>query len=141
MSLTIRGRSRTVFLEVHPSPSFSPKCNLSSLPFPTNPLPSICREGFFLLQNAKPPQIFPYINIHFLFYFYLFTLLLWIFSFCSKTWNSSPNWKNYSPAFGANNRRIDAPVNSISHSSVLGRRGRIIIPFLVYFMLSITYIL
>ena len=61
-------------------------------------------------------QIFLYIFI-FHFILILFTLLLWFLFyfidffglFSPKPWNSSPKWKNYSPAFGANNRRIDAP--------------------------------
>ena len=100
--------------------SFSPKCN-TTLPHKSSP--SICREGFSPSSKYKIPsnpslQILFYIFIfHFYFYCNLFFLnfsflyyyyFLWNF-FPHKTWNSSPNWKNYSPAFEANDRRIDAP--------------------------------
>ena len=55
LSLTTWGRSQAFFLKVHPFPA-SPQNAM--LPFPTNPLPSICREGFFPLQNAKPHKSF-----------------------------------------------------------------------------------
>ena len=62
-----------------------------------------------------PAFFFTYIFIFFLspfFFFFWFPLnFLPPFFFLSKTWNSSPKGKNYSPAFGANNRRIDAPVS------------------------------
>ena len=112
-----RGKESS-FLKVYPSLA-SPQNAM--LPFPTNPLPSICIQGFFPLQNAKSTQnaslqilIFPAIYIYLLFFFsfFFYYYFLWIcfsFFFSPKTWNSSPKWKNYSPLFGANNRRIDTP--------------------------------
>ena len=44
------------------------------------------------------------------FFFLFFFSISFEFFFFSKTWNSSPKEKIYSPAFGGNNRRIDAPV-------------------------------
>ena len=58
---------------MHPSPA-SPQN--ATLPFPTNPLPSVCREGFFPHQNAKPQQILPY---KFFFTSLLFMLFLSIY--------------------------------------------------------------
>ena len=79
LSLTTWGRSQAFFLKVHPFPA-SPQNAM--LPFPTNPLPSICREGFFPLQNAKPHKSFStnsFLYLYVSFYFYLSILLLWIF--------------------------------------------------------------
>ena len=112
------GKESCFFLKVHPSLA-SPQNAM--LPFSTNPLPSICRQVFFPLQNAKPTWnaslqilIFHAIFIFLLFFsFHFFSFSFWFFFsfflFPPKTWNSSPKWKNYSPAFGVNNRRIDAP--------------------------------
>ena len=75
--------------------------------------PSPQREGFFPLQNAKSPQILPHklFFVSLFIYLFIFSLLFnYFFFFFPKTWNSSPKWKSYSPAFGANNRRIDTPV-------------------------------
>ena len=87
-------------------------------------LPILCREGFFPIMQSfykSFPQIFiSFFFLHFIFiHFFYFVLLffsyflkfLFNFLFC-KTWNSSPKGKNYSPAFRANNRRINAPVSS-----------------------------
>ena len=90
----------------------------------------VYREGFFPIQNAKPLQTLPYkiffsfslyLDFHIIFLFicisflfsFFFSVLLFpsnFLFFFPKSWNSSPKWKNYSPAFGANNRRTDAPV-------------------------------
>ena len=97
-------------------PSFSPKCN-------PNPSPQILSHLYVgkdshppqKKKNAKPPQILPYkffvISLFcILFLFHLYHCFDFFVFFPQKVWNSSPNWKNYSPAFGANNRRIDAPL-------------------------------
>ena len=80
-----------------PRLSFSPKCN-STLPQ---------RERFFPLQNAKSPQILPFklffVSLPFFFFFSI------IIIFFPKNLEFFPKWKSYSPAFGGNNRRIDAP--------------------------------
>ena len=98
-------------------PSFSPKYN-------TTLSHNVGKDSsLFKMQNHYKsfPTIFFYIFIFhvifiylyisffsFLFFFLIFSLNI-LFLFFPKTWNSSPKWKNYSPAFGANNRRIDAP--------------------------------
>ena len=93
----------------------------TTLPFPTNPLSSICREGFPPSKCKTPTSLslqnisHLYFSCYFLFIytFILFSFLLFpsnfLFFFFSKTWNSSTKWKNYSPAFEVNNRRINAP--------------------------------
>ena len=126
-------RSHAWFLEVHPSPA-SPQN--ATLPFPSNPPPSICKEWFFPLQIAKPPQILPYnykfiLYLYFSSYFYLSIFIflflknfLWIFfSFFPQKLGILPQhlWKNYSPAFEANNRRIDPP----AHLWWLGRQNEV----------------
>ena len=99
------------------STNSSPKCK-AILPHNfTNPSHSICREGFVpIMQNLY--KSFPTNeSLLFLFFFSsffilcLFHFILFIFFliFFPKTWNSSPKEKIYSPAFGGNNRRIDAP--------------------------------
>ena len=114
-------------LKVHPSPGSASPQN-ATLPFPT--------EGRILPPSkCKSPQILPYKLVFFssflfsslpfpslpffpsslfcmcvLFHYYLnFELFFFFSSLFPKTWNSSPKWKGYSAAFGANNRRIDAP--------------------------------
>ena len=119
LSFPTQGWSHASFLEVHPSLA----SQNTTLPFLTNPLPPIGKDSSpFKMQN-------PYKSFHtiffiswlftlFLFYLYfIFSFLLFpsnflfpfFFFFSPKSWNSSPKWKNYSPAFGMNNRRIDAP--------------------------------
>ena len=80
---------------------FSPlKCKTHTKCFPTN--------SYFSCDF--------YLFIVFFFLSFFFSLLFpLIFPFFpppppkKKPWISSPKWKNYSPAFGANKRRIDAP--------------------------------
>ena len=60
---------------VHPS-SASPLN--TTLPFPTNPVSSICMEGSFPLQNAKPLQILPY-KIFFVSLFFMLFLFMYTF--------------------------------------------------------------
>ena len=86
-------------LKVHPSPGSASPQN-ATLPFPT--------EGRILpLQNAKSPQILPYklffVSLSYCFFHYY----LFFFSFFPKL-GILPQSEIYSPAFGANNRRIDA---------------------------------
>ena len=94
-------------------PSFSPKCN----PYPSPQILSHLYVG----KDSPPPSKSKiqnphksFLYLHFSFYFYFIYFIASIFFFFSvffpKTWNSPTKWKNYSPAFGANNRRIDAPV-------------------------------
>ena len=70
-------------------PSFSQKF---SIPFPTNPLQSICREGFFTLQKDPPPPINPslktlyYIFIFQFIFIYLFFYLFFFFNFYFFNW-------------------------------------------------------
>ena len=105
-----------------------------TLPFPTNPLPSTCKKGFFPLQNAKPPQILLYklfislyfmlflficifIYFHFILYYFLWILFsfflsfIFFFFFFSKTLKFFPKVEKLFPAFEANNRRIDTPAS------------------------------
>ena len=96
--------------------------------YPSPQILSLCRQGFFPLQNAKPSQnaslqiiifqaIFIYLFIYFFFSFFHYHFLWIFFSFFlfhPQNWNSSPKWKNYSPAFEGNNRRIDAPVKTVT---------------------------
>ena len=117
------GRSHAFFLQIHPSPA-SPQSAM--LPFPTYPPPStcICRKDSSPFRMQYPGQILPHnfsfiylflflfylsIFIHLFYSFFCFSYFYHYFLFPQKTWNSSPKWKSYSPAFGANNRRIDAP--------------------------------
>ena len=105
------------------STNSSPKCK-AILPHNfTNPSHSICRKGFVpIMQNlyksfpTNESLLFLSFSLHFSFYVYFILFFLFIFSisfevffFFSKTWNSSPKEKIYSPAFGGNNRRIDTP--------------------------------
>ena len=106
-------------------PSFSPKCNTTLLHKSFPILNAGDSSSPFKMQ--KPPQILPYKSLFFmlilfiyiciyLFFIYLFIYyFVWIFFsfFPPKACNSSPKWKNYSLAFGANNRRIDAPAYDI----------------------------
>ena len=87
------------------------------------PSPQICRKGFVpIMQNLYIPHKWIFIfflSLSSFFILCLFHCVLFIFFFSisfevfffffSKTWNSSPKEKIYSPAFGGNNRRIDAP--------------------------------
>ena len=82
------------------------------------------REGFFpfKMQNAKSPQILTYklylilFYLFFVFVFVFFFIIIIIISFFfPKTWNSFPKWKSYSPAFGGNNIRIDAPAHTYTY--------------------------
>ena len=57
------------------------------------------------------PFLFLFLFVCFLFLVVVFCFVLFFF----KTWNSSPKLKNYSPAFGANNRRIDAPGSLVTY--------------------------
>ena len=126
----------------HAHDFFSASFPSCSPPFHTNHLISICSrptEGFFLFQNAKPPQILPYILFISLF-FILFFIHLYIFSspflffplnflFSSFLFPQNleffPKWKNYSPAFEAKNRRIDTPASlSTTELEVLNGRER-----------------
>ena len=97
--------SHACLLKVHPSPA-PPKCNL---PFPTNPLPSIFREGFFPHQNTNSPQIFP----NKFFFTSLFFIVFFFFSFISlilfQNLEFFPKVEELFPAFEANKRRIDTP--------------------------------
>ena len=125
------GRSQSPESKLSFSTNSSPKCK-AILPHNfTNPSHSICREGFVpIMQNLY--KSFP-TNESLLFLFFFFFLssffilclfhfirfiyfclfnFFWgffFFFFFFKTWNSSPKEKIYSPAFGGNNRRIDAP--------------------------------
>ena len=119
-----RGRCHTFFLEVHPSPAphFSPKCNAI---FPHKSSPICMWRRILPLQNANSTnpslQILGLISLFFILFSFIYIfhfVLLYFFKnysrtflsyFFSKTWNFSPKLKNYFPAFGANNRRIDAP--------------------------------
>ena len=117
--LPTTGKESCFFPQSASFPSFSPKYN-TTLPHKSS---LIYREGFFPIQNAKPLQILPYkiffffiswfFTLFFIYLYFFFSFLLFpsnfLFLFFTKSWNSSPKWKNYSPAFGANNRRIDAP--------------------------------
>ena len=98
-------------------PSFSPKCN-ATLPHKSSP--SIYRQGFLPLQMQNPHKMLPYKFLFFMLFLSIYCFVFVLFCFFSisfplsflfspKTWNSSPKRKNYSPAFGANNRRIEAP--------------------------------
>ena len=123
------GRSQSPESKLSFSTNSSPKCK-AILPHNfTNPSHSICREGFVpIMQNLYKsfptnesllffsPSIFMFISFYsfsffFSYFFFLFLLRFFFFLFFSffKTWNSSPKEKIYSPAFGGNNRRIDAP--------------------------------
>ena len=98
--------------KVHHSPGSASPQN-ATLPFPQ-------REGFLPFQNTKSPQILPYKWFFFCIFICLFffsLLFIFFFPFLTKTWNSSPKWKSYSPAFGANNRRIAAPGSRPTTSS------------------------
>ena len=89
-------------------------------------LPILCREGFFLItQNfykSFPTNLCFFFFVHFFYFVSLFFSYFLKFSFqfsflFCQTWNSSPKGKNYSPAFGANNRRIDAPERGIGQTT------------------------
>ena len=80
LSLTTWGRSQAFFLVVHPSPaSPPPKKTNATLPFPTNPLPSICMEGSFPLQNAKPHKSS---TVQILFYIFIFHFIFIYLHYC-----------------------------------------------------------
>ena len=49
-----------------------------------------------------------FVFLLFLLFIFFYYFLWYFFSFPPKSWNSSPKWKNYFPAFEVNNRRIDA---------------------------------
>ena len=108
LSFPTQGRSHACFLKVHPSPASPQNKILSHLYVGKDSSP-------FKMQN--PYKSFPtkyFLYLYFSCYFYLsiyffFFLLLLFPSIFFQPWNSSPKWKNYSPAFGANNRRIDTP--------------------------------
>ena len=93
-------------LKVHPSPGSAS---------PQNATLNFLTEGRILPPSKCKISTNPSLQIIFLYlYIFFFSLLFrfWVFFFFfffQKTWNSSPKWKSYSPAFGANNRRIDAP--------------------------------
>ena len=108
-------------LKVHPSLrlSFS-KCN-STLPhrgkdssiFKMQSLHKSFPTNYFMYLYFSFLFNFIYLFIYFFFLFLFFVLFHYylnfdFFFFFPKTWNSSPKWKSYSPAFGGNNRRIDA---------------------------------
>ena len=100
-----------------------------SAPFPSSPPPKKNQcypspqilshlyvwKDSFPLQNAKPHKsstvkiLFNIFIFHFIFILRYHCFEFPFFFFFFKTWNSTPKLKNYSPAFGANNRRIDAP--------------------------------
>ena len=76
LSLTTWGRSQAFFLKVHP---FAASPQNAMLPFSTNPLPSICREGFFPLfkmQNLTNP------SLHILFYIFIFHFIFIYLYYC-----------------------------------------------------------
>ena len=77
-------------------------------PFPTNSVLYLCFLCYFIYLYI---YLFIYLFIYFLLLIFLFPLNC-LFLFSSKTWNSSPKWKNYSPEFEANNRRIDTPAHA-----------------------------
>ena len=85
------------------------------LPFPTNPLPSICREGFFPLQNAKPHKSFStnsFLYLCFILFLFIY-IICFEFSFLSffshKLEILPQSWKIIPQHLGRYNRRIDAP--------------------------------
>ena len=68
-------------------PCFPQKCNTT---IPTNPLPPICREGFFPLQNAKPRKSFStnflYISLFSILFLFIYIIALnFLFYLFSKT--------------------------------------------------------
>ena len=64
---------------------------------------------FFFLHFSFYVHFILFFLFFFPYFFFFFLFLLRVFFFFSKTWNSSPKEKIYFPAFGGNNRRIDAP--------------------------------
>ena len=123
-SLAMQNYPLQILLHMGNSQAFF--CKMQSYPS-QQILPILCREGFFpIMQNfykSFPTNLYPFFFIFHFIFIYLFFLLCFIiffllfkvsfqfsFLFC-KTWNSSPKGQNYSPAFGANNRRIDAPAS------------------------------
>ena len=107
---------------MHPSHLLPKICN-TTLPHKSSPI-YMNRMISSPFKNAKPQQILLYkfffisLFFHVIFiyldlfiYCFIIIIFLWIFiPFFPKTWNSSPKLKNNSPAFGANDKRIDAPV-------------------------------
>ena len=91
-SLTTWGRSQAFFLKVHPFPA-SPQNAM--LPFPTNPLPSICREGFFPPSKCKTSQIFLYkfFFISLFLFIYIIALNFLFFLFSQKLEILPQSWK------------------------------------------------
>ena len=79
LSLTTWGRSQAFFLKVHPFPA-SPPPN-AMLPFPTNPLPYICREGFFPPSKCKTSQILFFIFFYIFMFHFIFIYLYYYFEF------------------------------------------------------------
>ena len=67
-----------------------------------------CPEGKILPPSKCKISTNPSLQIIFCVFTFFFFIIIFFFFF-PKTWNSSPKWKSYSPAFGGNNRRIDAP--------------------------------
>ena len=95
------GRIHACFFEVYPSPAADPYNVVC-----TKPLQIIPFISFLYLQDVL--SYFLFISI-FHFFFLVSLNFLFFLLFSRNLEFFPPKVKNYSPAFGANNRRTDAP--------------------------------